>query len=224
MATTLVPPYAGAAWKNYTDIYTFALVWSAHRIKPLSGEIVMQLGTQATDFQLGFMKVGFQHTFKTVAGGAAQIVVDVNPGPVTRRGVSFCTVDANLKGPGRVDKTVRENVYSYRPLSLLLEATLLGGSTYTLTFYGNMEISAYEGQSLYGEIITAFPKVTRFGAAATAVVESVAEAPEDARVSEARRSKPVLTKVSLEEAYRAGADGFEGGTEVAGSSKRRRKK
>lgn len=147
MTITIVPPYAGSGWANYTDINTFPAIWTAYRHKPLNGEVVMQMGSTsfAGDFQLGIMKVGFQHTFKATVTGLEQIVIDVSPGPISRRGISFCVVSANLKGLG-VDTNKSESVYSYRPTSLLVAGNLRAERIYTLTFYGHMQINVDGGE------------------------------------------------------------------------------
>jgi hypothetical protein len=209
MTITLMPPYAGPGWSNYTDITRFAAIWVAYRHKPLNGEIVMQMGSSnfAGDFQLGMMKIGFQHTFKATVNGLEQIVVDVNPGPISRRGNVRCLVGAHLKGPG-VDSPKVENVYSYRPTSILVAGNLWANATYTLTFNGYIDLSVDGGETAYGEIITRFPKVTRFGPAAAVAGTEVPEAATDPRLAELKREEPVLTEISLEEAIRAGAEGF----------------
>lgn len=227
MTITIVPPYAGPSWSNYKSINTFPAIWTAYRHKPLSGEIVMQMGVDnAPDFQIGIMQIGFQHTFTPAVYGSESIVVDINPGPITSRNISLSRVDAMLKGPG-VDKLGTAAIQSYRPTSILLTATLQANKLYTLTFFGHIQINVDRGESAYGEIITAFPKVTRYTSATAAV--AVGQPSVSAKGGEAlmarygsqsleeavaawQRERPGadLRSVTLEEAAAAGADGFVG--------------
>ncbi len=206
---TVVPPYAGPGFGLYTSVNTFPSIWYAYRHKPLTGEIVMQLGSlPATDFQIGILQVGFQYTFTPEVTGFEQIVVDVAPGPITRRNATVCRAEVHLTGPG-VNLVAHAALQSYRPTSILLTRKLQADVQYTLAFYGHLQLSFDAGESAYGEIITAFPKVTRFTAAAPLVAAPAAASTAYVPVRE-QRAHPTVREIGIAEAIAAGAEGIVG--------------
>ncbi|MEO8378341.1 MAG: hypothetical protein ABI779_01635 [Acidobacteriota bacterium] len=214
MDTILVPPYTDPLWRNYTSVSISPYIWVSYRHRPLPGEIIMQMGTKpgSTSVQDGSLTIGFQHSFKTPVNliGPERWIAEVSPGPISRWSTVpysvYSTVGIRIVGPG-FDGSWGLYPHSYQPTWIYADADLRADTKYSIAVYGQIYLRFAPNESPYSEIIATFPRVWRVDK--TQDIRSLA----DERTRALKPGKPVLQKITLEEAIRAGDAGFAGGSD-----------
>ena len=224
METIFVPPYVSPNWQNYLYVNITPYLWVAYRHKPLTGEIVMQMGTKpgGSGEQIGVLKVGFQRSYRAL-GREERWATEFKNGPVTIMGpnqVDVCNLEISLRGPNINAVEATRAIAYEQGHRLYVRGVSREFSLYTLTVYGHIQISFSPNETAYSEIITQFPQIWYVPEPS----HTPPPGPPDPRLSALKPVKPVLTKVTLEEATRAGEAGFEGGSDNDKPSRGRKKK